>query len=160
MSHPRGDGGFTLVELIVVMALLGLMMMVTVAGWRSWSRSNEQAGAARALQSILRGAQQQAVTEGRSMCVTFDTAADTYTVYRGRCDDSARTRVRGPIDTDSSSVDLEDPRFTSENGTAESAVTFRPTGSAWPGQVEVTRSGSDKVYRLRGDGITGRVSVG
>ena len=94
------------------------------------------------------------------MCVTFDTAADTYTLFRGRCDDNAKTRVRGPIGTDASSVDLESPRFTSENGTVQPAVTFRPTGSAWPGQVEVTRGGSDKVYRLRVDGITGRVSVG
>ena len=160
MSHPRHDQGFTLVEVLVVMALMGLMMAIAVSGWASWARASEQQGTAREIQSALRDAQQHAVMEGRSMCVWFDTAADTYTVYRGRCDDASKVQVRGPLATGSPRVVLSAPAFTASDGSSYPGVTFRPTGSAWPGQVQVRRDGSAKVYTVSVEGMTGRVSLG
>ena len=85
MSHPDGDGGFTLIEVLMAMVLSGLMMALAIAGYSRWAAASAHVGTAREIQTTMRQAQQQAVTEGRATCVWFDVADHTYTVYRGAC---------------------------------------------------------------------------
>jgi type II secretion system protein H len=157
-TRPR-DAGFTLAEAMVTIALLGIMMAIAVGGYRSWANAHEQAGAARTLQSVLRQAQQRAVTEGNPSCVAFDVAGGTWTVYRGACDNAAKTKVDGPVATGSRRVHLSGPAFTGPSGTPTTAVTFTARGTAWPGQVRITRDKSTKVYVIGVEGLTGRVSL-
>ena len=91
------------------------------------------------------------------MCVQFDVPARQLVVYRGACDDAARTKVNGPIATPSPRVKFASPAFT-EAGTA-TGVTFYSRGTATPGSVKVTRDGSTKVYTLTVERLTGRVSL-
>jgi prepilin-type N-terminal cleavage/methylation domain-containing protein len=151
MSQPPRDSGFTLIEVLVTITLLGVLMAIAVSGWSSWARASEQFGTARELQSVLRETQQRAVTEGTAMCVTF---ADTaYTVWRGSCTTAAppRTRVLGPQAVASG------VRLTSVD--VPLGVGFTARGTSADGSVTVTRSGSSKVYTLEVDGFTGRVSL-
>jgi Tfp pilus assembly protein FimT len=143
---------------MVVIALLGLMMTIGVGGWLSWARSSGHAGTAEELQSVLRQTQQRAVTEGRAACVLFDVPADAYTIYRGTCDDPGRQRLAGPVPTDASDVQIGSAAFASPTGTS-TGVTFYARGTAWPGEVRVTRTGSSKTYVLTVEGLTGRVSL-
>lgn len=152
------DRGFTLVELLVTVSLLGTVMGFAVGGWTSWARASEHSGTARELQSVLRQAQQRAVTEGRAVCVDVDVAGNRYTMFRGACDDAARVRVLGPVVGDSADVRLSEPSFSGVSGTS-TGVTFSSRGTAWPGQVKVTREGSTKQYVVRVEGLTGRVSL-
>jgi type II secretion system protein H len=158
MSHPRRDSGFTLIEVMLTTALLGLMMTISIAGWSSWAKASEQSGTARELQSLLRQTQQRAVTEGRAMCVQFDVAANHYTVYRGACDDASRVKVAGPVTSNTPDVHIDSPAFTAPAG-SNTGVTFNARGTAWPGTVRVTRGLSSKVYTLHVEGLTGRVSI-
>ena len=157
--HGRDEDGYTLVEVLVVIALLGVMMAIAVGGWSSWARASQQAGTATSIQTTLRAAQQRAVTEGRSACVLFDTAADTYTVYRGACDDSGKVRVLGPIGTESGDVEISAPAFTSATGVVSPGVTFQARGTAWAGKVLVVRRGNPKVYTIAVERLTGRVTL-
>jgi type II secretion system protein H len=159
MPTSSRDAGFTLVEVMVTIMLFGIVVAIAVNGSRSWSQANEQSGTARTLQSVLRQAQQRAVTEGRPACVTFDVATDSYTVFRGACDDPAKTEVQGPKSTDSGKVHLATPTFTSSAGTPAAGVSFTARGTAWPGTVKVTRDGSTKTYVLTVEGLTGRVAL-
>ncbi|MET1051765.1 MAG: GspH/FimT family protein [Mycetocola sp.] len=156
-SGPH-DGGFTLVEVLVAIALSGLMASLAVAGYSSWARSSAHVGTAREVQTIMRQAQQQAVTEGRATCVWFLTANDTYTVYRGACEATTKQKLTGPHHTASSDVGLSGPSFAGSSGSS-AGVTFYARGTATAGGVSVTRSGSAKVYRLTVEGLTGRVAV-
>lgn len=159
MSQPRRDGGFTLVELLVTMSLLGIMMALSISGWVAWTKSTEHSGTADELESVLRQTQQRAVTEGRAMCVRFDVAANEYTVYRGECDGTVPlVKVLGPATTAASDVHLVAPGFAAQSG-IRTDVTFYARGTAWPGAVKVTRTGSSKVYTVHVEGLTGRVSL-
>lgn len=157
MSHPPKDSGFTLLEVMVTIAIAGILMAIAVSGWSSWAKASAHSGAAREIQSAMRQAQQQAVTEGTATCFWFDDAADTYAVYRGRCTDAARQLVKGPVQI-SPHVDIASPGFDSPSGDiAGTSFLGRGTGSA--GDVAVTRPGSTKTYVLTVDGLTGRVDI-
>jgi prepilin-type N-terminal cleavage/methylation domain-containing protein len=152
------DSGFTLVEVMVTIALLGAMMAIAVSGWSSWDKARAQAGAASELQTVLRQTQQRAVTEGRAMCVWFDVAARSYTVYRGVCDVSPPAeKLVGPYEL-GHPVSLSAPSFNAPSG-ASPGVTFYARGTAAEGQVSLTRSGSAKTYLISVEGLTGRVSL-
>ncbi|CAN5426523.1 hypothetical protein BH09ACT10_BH09ACT10_10420 [soil metagenome] len=155
--HPR-DGGFTLSELLVAISLLGLMAALAIAGYARWAESSAHVGTAREIQTTMRQAHQQAVTEGRATCVWFDTAAATYSVYRGTCDAPGKQLLSGPNRPGSSDVRLSDPSFAGPSGSS-AGVTFYARGTATSGDVSVIRSNSSKVYLVSVEGLTGRVSL-
>ena len=158
MSSQDRDSGFTMIELLVTISLLGLMMVIAVSGWTSWAKASRQSGTARELLSVMRQAQVRAVTEGRPICVSFRVVENDYTLYRGTCDDTAKVRVIGPVVSDSKDVKLTAPSFTGPAGSS-TGVTFNARGTAWPGSVRLTRTGSSKSYTLTVEGLTGRVSL-
>ncbi|HUR74275.1 MAG TPA: GspH/FimT family protein [Sporichthya sp.] len=155
-GRTRGAAGFTLIELCATMAIFGILAAISVGGFQKWTQAHEHSGTAAGVQSLMREAQQRAVTEGRATCVAFDVVAQVYAMYRGSCDDPTRVllQTRRP---DSGRVHLTAPAFAGPSG-ATPAVTFKPRGTAWPGSVQVTRTGSAKVYTVRVEGLTGRVS--
>lgn len=156
MPHQDRDGGFTLVEVMVAIVLLGIMMAIAVGGFSSWAKASAHSGTAREVQTVMRQAQQRAVTEGLAMCVWFDVAANTYTVYRGACDSPAKQHLTGPHQTESPDVRLAAPAFPSA---ASPGVTLYARGTAVQGSVKVTRTGSTKQYVITVEGLTGRVSL-
>ncbi|WP_148611631.1 pilus assembly FimT family protein [Nocardioides rubriscoriae] len=152
------DAGFTLVELMVAMALFGVLSAMAVSGTRSLVAAEGQRGTADAVASTIRNAQVRAVTEGVSMCLSFDTAADTYTLSRFACGTTTQ-KINGPVKVEDGRVDITSAAFTAPDGSVSSGITFRPAGSAYPGTLKIARSGSTKVYTLTVEGLTGRVSI-
>lgn len=154
-ADPRG-AGFTLIEVLVTVTILGAMLAIGVGGWSGWSAANEQEGAVATLRGTMRDAQQQAVTEASSICVMLQAGTDQYATYLGACDAPSKTLLRGPFALDSKRVHLVAPSFTGPSGSS-SGVTFSSRGTATPGSVKVTRDGSSKVWQLSVEGLTGRV---
>lgn len=154
MVDTSHDDGFTLVEAMTVVALIGILAAIAISGWSAWAKASAHSGTAREIQAVLQQTQQRAVAEGQALCVWFDTSANTYTVHRGAC--ASRTGVlSGPISTASPSVEIASPSFGSPSS---SGVTLHPRGTADAGSVLVTRSDSGKVYKLTVERLTGRVT--
>jgi prepilin-type N-terminal cleavage/methylation domain-containing protein len=158
--RATSDSGFTLLELICVLAVFGVLAAISVGGLRQWAQAHEESGTAAGIQSVLRETQQRAVTEGRSMCVNFNVAAQTYSIYRGACNDviPAPVLVAGPLHTAGINVRIAAATFTGPAGTT-TGVTFKARGTAWPGSVQVVRQGSPTVHTVSVEGLTGRVSL-
>ncbi len=158
-APARPDRGFTLIEVVVTVALLTSLMTVAVTGWITWSRASAHEGVALDIQAVLRQTQQRAVTEASSLCVLFDTATDSWQLYRGRCESDTKTALPGHGTTGSSGIHLSAPAFVAATGTTYPGVTFTSRGTASPGQVRVTREGSSTVHVVVVEGLTGRVST-
>jgi type II secretion system protein H len=145
--------GFTLIEVLVAMAIMGITLGIVAGGSVSWTRAREQSGSAQQLVSFLRQAQQRALTEATPYCVTFDTAT-TYSMRKGTCTSAI---VRGPAETDSKAVVIA-ASFTQTDGTDATSIIFTPRGTASPGTATVSRPGrADIVVQV--EGLTARVST-
>lgn len=156
-ARTRHDGGFTLIECAVAITIAGTVAATAVTSMRGWQDAHDHAGTAAQIQGVMREAQQKAVTEGRPMCVDFDTGAQTYNMYRGMCDDVAKVMLQGPIGVQGGKTRITSPSFNGPSGISTGA-TFAPRGTAWPGTVRVTRTGATKVWTLALEGLTGRAS--
>jgi len=147
-----------MIELLVVMVIIGALSALGTSGWSRYQRTVEHRGSAQELVSALRNAQQASFAEAATFCVSFDTAARSYQVFKFAC--GAGGTPSGPADkTQSSRVTLVTPTFTQLNGSTASQVSFFPRGSATKGSVVVARQGSSRMYTITVEGLTGRVAL-
>jgi len=76
--HDRDTGGFTLTELLIVIAILAIVTAVTVPAMSDWMPRFQHRAAARDLRSTMQQAKMTAVRDYDTWRVSFDTAANTY----------------------------------------------------------------------------------
>jgi general secretion pathway protein H len=142
---PR-QAGFTLLELIVVLAILGLALTLIVGYKPPWSSGLGVRASAGQLASALRVARSQAIASDMPVSVMIDLAAHAYRV--GQEPDR-----RLP-----SALTMELLTVAGERRTAvQSAIRFNPDGSSTGGRITV----GDAVRKVAVgvDWLTGRVSL-
>src|SRR3954451_17080876 len=102
-ATPRRDAGFTLIELVVVMGIAGVLLAIGIFGFTNWRQTAQQQGSASQLVSTLRGASEQAISEGRTYCVDVSSGT-SYSLWRYTCGTGAQ--VACPYSVQSSKVSL------------------------------------------------------
>lgn len=160
LSQPvrssRREAGFTLIEVMVTMAIASALMAVGVFGFTNWQRTSQQRGTAQELVSALRSTAVRAVSEGRTYCVDFDNATTkVYAVYRVSC--STGTLARGGARTAGPQVSLTTNVTSAPCTAGHKCIYFYPRGTATPATVNVTSSTRSKVYIITVEGLTARV---
>lgn len=156
LPRPSDDSGFTLVETLVVMALMAVGMAIAVSGFQSYAKSAEHSGTRDEIVSALRAANQRALSEASAYCVRFHADGTTWSTYRGAC---GGTLVKGPEQVAGNEVTLVDVDFLRPDGTPGGRdITFTARGTASKGSVEVHRAGSPEIYTVTVEGLTARVS--
>lgn len=153
------DGGFTMIELMVVMVIVSILASIAMFGFWSWQRTAQQQGSAKELVSQLRNASERAISEGRTYCVGIDSTNRSYTLWRYTC--GTGTQVAGPYTTQSpnvtfaSTLSLPTPAPACPAG--NTCLYFYPRGTAIPATLNVNSSARSKVYTVTVEGLTARV---
>ncbi len=75
------EHGFGALELVVVVAILGLMILVTMPGMRGYQTTSAMQTTARLFLSDLRAAQENAVNQSVQIDVVFSASGSTVTGY-------------------------------------------------------------------------------
>jgi general secretion pathway protein H len=146
-SHPRaGTAGFTLLELIVTLAVLGLAL-VLITGYRApWSSALGLRGTAAELASGLRLARSQAILGNQPVALDLDLAGHRYRVGAGRPHALP------------ANLSIELLTVAGENrGRTEGDIRFNPDGSSTGGRISLAEG--PRRVAVGVDWLTGRVTV-
>jgi len=129
----RKDSGFTLMEIMVVIGIVGILSAIAIPSYFQWLPRHQVGNAARTVMSTLEFARINAVKTNADVTVNFDWANERLTVDSGGT--TLRTRQM-PNDVDLQDINLGSP------------VTFNGHGfSSDSGQVRVENSKNDTLRR-------------
>lgn len=164
--------GFSLVELVVVVSIVGIAVAVGVPNFLEWRKTLELRDAASEVSAVLMAARTKAIVDRRNYTVAFDAGADSYTTTKWLAGATSATggTVTGSAGAPWRSVDVyaDDtdpvcPTFSDwdvvfrPNSTADTADhTANPTDyeAVYLRDTNVTQR-----YRVKVLGVTGRITV-
>jgi general secretion pathway protein H len=145
-SSRRGDAGFTLIELIVVIAIMGLMLAIVASRSNPVSPATHARAAAREIAGALRSARSEAIMTNRSVSFSLDSTGGRY--WWGQ-----RTPQLLPRDLSVALLTSRDQMVSDAVGN----VRFDPDGGSTGGRVAI--AGGDHTWWVGVDWLSGRVSV-
>ncbi|MBL6940377.1 MAG: prepilin-type N-terminal cleavage/methylation domain-containing protein [Alphaproteobacteria bacterium] len=134
------QAGFTLTELLVVLAIIGLLIVAAPALIKTALPGSQSLAAAHTLADDLRMVRGLAIARGQIIRVTFDEEHQTYRAGSG----AARTLPHGI-------------RFSFASERAARTIDFRPDGGASGATVLVGEQ--TQRHRVGVDWLTGRVAI-
>jgi len=141
-SMMRNQFGFTLIELMVTVAIVGIVSSLAVAGYLSWKPGYVFRGAVSQIRGDLNRAKMRAVETRRQCKVEF--SQNGYQIFDGNqvMASSVWTIYKTRDFTDYPQVIIKDllvgpPRAVSDIGASKPRVIFSPRGTANNGAVYV-----------------------
>ena len=132
-------GGFSTIELVVVLAIASIIVAIALPSWKSWSRSAALNSSIRQIQSELHSIKMRAAAENVGFQFVYQQDANDYTIQR----DSKLLQTK-PINRDTTI-------------TQAGAISFSPRGTAGANRVRLRNSAG--VCRQIVVSATGRVRV-
>lgn len=142
------SGGFSLVELLVVLSIIALVAGLAVPVLRTTSPRYELSGTANAMSSAIRAARAAAIARNRE--VIFELDVDT-----GKF--GANLGGKGGAVPGGAGIELVAARTEIVGGT-RGRIRFYPDGTSTGGEVKIRRSGHTATVRV--DWFNGQVDLG
>jgi prepilin-type N-terminal cleavage/methylation domain-containing protein len=131
--HRNGRTGFSLVELMIVIALIGIVGMFSIPAFQRYATNANLKAAAREIMADISNTKQRAVEENLNVYrITFNTAANTYAL--SRTDTGVTLWTKSPT---SSGAGI---RISAVNFSGGAVVSFQKRGTATAGSLTLTNS--------------------
>jgi len=144
-APPQACRGFTLIEILVVFAIIGLLTALAAPRFHRALPGVEFDAAVQEVAGALERTRAAAMASGRARSLLLDVRA-------GRLREPDGTLTRLPEGT---TIAVTTAREAVGAGGQEARMTFFPDGTALGGRITLTRG--DRTARLRVDWLTGRV---
>lgn len=146
-APPPNDSGVTLVEVMIVLAIIGLVLVLAAPNFRGPSRTVEFRTLTYDLANRLKAARAAAISSGRPVVVAFDMPRRWYQL------EGAAEPVRLPRDVSISLTSARELSRAAGTGT----LRFYADGSASGGRVTLARDAERAAVAV--DWLTGAVEV-
>ena len=125
----QGDRGFTLIELIIVIAVVGVTSALAAPGIADWMDTYRLKKASRQLATDLQFSRMRAISEKREYSVSFDADNKRYTLFKGN--NAAGSTAWTQVSVVRQLADTTNPYYAKDIGlTAANNITFSTTGTA------------------------------
>ena len=151
-SRKSREHAFTMVELICVVALLGMVMAIAMPLLKDTGRKRNLEIAARTMATDMRRCQQMAVTTGIPYCIEFIFNFHGYSYRIKNCQTSETERIKFP-----EGVDYRSTTFRVDGGFPR--LRFKPNGAPIYGGTVVLCNTADDVLYIIVTPATGRVRI-
>jgi general secretion pathway protein H len=145
-ARGAAAAGFTLLEMIVVLAIIGLATLFIGFGRTPLSPATETRAAALAISGALRSARSEALMTDQSVWFVLDTAALSYRWGQ-------RPAEQLPRDIRLGMLTSRDQQIAESVG----RIRFDPDGGSSGGRITIT--GGNLIWQVGVDWISGRVSI-
>ena len=144
IAGRAGQGGFTLLELLVVLAIVGMVAAVVPMAFPAATARVETEAAARVLASDLRAVRRAAIAGNRSLALSFQPNGIGY---------STGALTRAFPDLVRTAVEVG-----GENKTGSGvSIIFNPDGSSTGGDIRIFSAKA--AYRVSVDWVSGRIRL-
>ena len=148
MKMQRGEGGFTLIELGIVMAMVGIMALFVAPAIGQWIDNFRIRQAVRDISSTLQQAKMKSISSRLQYRVVFNVGNETYQLWRN----DAGWVTEGNPNTVPRGVDIDNTGFTSDT------VMFNPNGTSSENGTITIDNEKGKQYQVNVNTV-GRISI-
>ncbi len=145
---PARTDGFTLLELLVVLAIVALMTAIAAPRFAAALPGAELDSGARKLAAGLREARSLAVSTNRAVPFTLRGGANLYTIGRGGESRQLPGKLAITLVTGRREI----------SGANQGSIRFFPDGSSTGGRIELKGAGGKRSIEV--DWLTGRIRLG
>jgi prepilin-type N-terminal cleavage/methylation domain-containing protein len=143
----KGDDGFSLLELILVLLLIGVSMMIVLPNIQKGLEDREVRLSALRLAAVARDLRSRALSDGQAKQLEINLAENNYRVAR-------LAEVRLPPEVRFVSIDGGE---TLDRGSKR--FYFFPNGSSLDGKIVLADEQKSISYLVRLEALTGRIEV-